>query len=115
VIHLVPVHPRPVGYDPLKLMNLEKSLIRELGEAGDSCWESIINKDVDGLGKSMTTTVRAWKKILPLTVPDQIMDELETKYFPNYPGAITSGSGGGYIMVASDKPVDGAVRVKVRY
>ncbi len=115
VIHLVPVQPRPVGYDPLKLMNLEKSLIRELGEAGDSCWESIINKDVNGLGKSMTTTVRAWKKILPLTVPDQIMDELETKYFPNYPGAITSGSGGGYIMVASDKPVDGAVSVKVRY
>ena len=103
VIHLVPVQPRPVGYDPLKLMNLEKSTIRELGEAGDSCWESIINKDVDGLGKSMTTTVRAWKRILPLTVPDQIMEELETKYFPDYPGAITSGSGGGYIMVASEK------------
>lgn len=115
VIHLVPVHPRPTGYDPLKLMNLEKSTIRELGEAGDSCWESIIRKDVDGLGRSMTTTLRSWKKILPLTVPDHIMDELETKYFPNYPGAITSGSGGGYIMVASDKPVEGAVKIKVRY
>lgn len=115
VIHLVPIQPRPMGYDPLKLMHLEKSLIKELGEAGDSCWESILNKDIDGLGKSMTTTLRSWRKILPLTVPDQVMEELETKYFPNYPGAITSGSGGGYVMVASEKPVEGAIRIKVRY
>ncbi|HBE41771.1 MAG TPA: cytidyltransferase [Bacteroidales bacterium] len=115
VIHLVPIQPRPMGYDPLKLMHLEKSLIKELGEAGDSCWESILNKDIDGLGKSMTTTLRSWRKILPLTVPDQVMEEMETKYFPNYPGAITSGSGGGYVMVASEKPVEGAIRIKVRY
>jgi len=115
VIHLVPVQPRPSGYDPLKLVNLEKSSVRELGEAGDSCWESILKKDVEGLGKSMTTTLRAWKKILPLTVPDHIMNDLETNYFTNYPGAITSGSGGGYIMVASEKPVEGAVKIKVRY
>jgi len=111
----VPVQPRPSGYDPLKLVNLEKSSVRELGEAGDSCWESILKKDVEGLGKSMTTTLRAWKKILPLTVPDHIMNDLETNYFTNYPGAITSGSGGGYIMVASEKPVEGAVKIKVRY
>jgi len=43
------------------------------------------------------------------------MNDLETNYFTNYPGAITSGSGGGYIMVASEKPVEGAVKIKVRY
>jgi hypothetical protein len=115
VIHLVPLEPRPQGYDPLKIMNLEKALIKELGEAGDSCWEAILKKDVNGLGKSMTDTLLAWRKILPFTVPDQVLKELETKYFPNYPGAITSGSGGGYVMVVSEMPVPGAVRIKVRY
>jgi len=115
VIKLIPINPRPAGYDPLKLMNLEKPLIKELAEAGDNCWNSILKKDINGLGKSMTNTLIAWRKILPLTVPDNIMKELETNYFPYYPGAITSGSGGGYIMVASEKPVDGAVRIKVRY
>jgi hypothetical protein len=42
------------------------------------------------------------------------MDELETKYFPNYPGATTSGCGGGYVIVVSEKPVDGAIRIRVR-
>ena len=96
-------------------MNLEKSQIRELGEAGDACWESILRKDVSGLGKSLTNTFLSWKRILPLTVPDRVMKEMETKYISQYPGAITSGSGGGYVIVASDKSVEGAIKIRVRY
>jgi hypothetical protein len=43
------------------------------------------------------------------------MNEMETKYFPNYSGAITSGSGGGYIIVVSDKLVGNAIKIKIRY
>lgn len=115
VIHLVPLEPRPDGYDPLKIMNLKKHFIRDLGESGEMCWESIINKDIVKLGLALTNTLLAWKKILPLTVPDWIMTEMETKYFPNYHGAITSGSGGGYVIVVSEKEIEGAVKIRVRY
>jgi hypothetical protein len=115
VIHLVPLNPRPDGYDPLKEMHLEKQLIRDLGEAGDRCWESILRKDISGLGKSLSDTLISWKKILPLTVPDDIMKEMETIYFSKYPGAITSGCGGGYVIVVSENEVPGEVRIKVKY
>jgi len=115
VIHLVPLKPRPDGYDPLKEMHLEKHFIRDLGDAGDRCWESILKKDISGLGKALSDTLISWKKILPLTVPDDIMKEMETIYFSEYPGAITSGCGGGYIIVASENEVPGEVRIRVRY
>jgi cytidyltransferase-like protein len=115
VLHLVPLEPRPDGYNPLKIMNLEVPLIRELGEAGNACWESILRRDVKGFGESLRNTLLSWKKILPLTVPDWVMKELETKYLNKYPGAITSGSGGGYVIVASDKEVEGSIKIKVRY
>jgi cytidyltransferase-like protein len=115
VLHLVPLEPRPAGYDPLKIMHLEKPLIKELGEAGTLCWESILKKDLSGLGRGMTDTFHSWKKILPLTVPDWVSDVMETKFFPFYAGAITSGSGGGYVIVASEKEVEGAIKIKVRY
>jgi cytidyltransferase-like protein len=115
VLHLVPLEPRPAGYDPLKVMHLEKPLIKELGESGDLTWESILKKDIKGLGKGLTDTFLSWKKILPLTVPDWVMEEMETKYFPNYPGAITSGSGGGYVIVVSEKEIEGAIKIKVRF
>jgi cytidyltransferase-like protein len=115
VLHLVPLEPRPDGYDPLKIMHLEKPLVRELGEAGDLCWTAIQKKDAGLLGKALTDTFLSWKKILPLTVPEWVMKEMETKYLPNYPGAITSGSGGGYVIVVSEKEIEGAIKIKVRY
>ncbi|MDD1698859.1 MAG: adenylyltransferase/cytidyltransferase family protein [Methanoregula sp.] len=115
VIHMVPLEPRPDGYDPLEIMYLENHMIKELGEAGDLCWESILKKDITGLGKALTNTFLSWKKILPLTVPDWVMNEMETKYFPNYPGAITSGAGGGYVVVVSEKDLEGAIKIRVRY
>ena len=115
VLQLIPLDPRPEGYDPLKVKNLNQALVKELGESGDHCWESILKKDVHGLGKSMTRSFLAWKKMLPYTVPDWVMQEMEAKYLPYYPGAITSGSGGGYAMVASEKEIQGAIRIKVKY
>jgi hypothetical protein len=115
VLWLVPLEPRPQGYNPLKIMHLEKPLIKELGESGENCWEAILKKDVPGLGKAVKDTFLSWIKILPLTVPDWVMNEMETKYFPNYAGAITSGSGGGYVIVISDKMVGNAIRIKIRY
>ena len=115
VLQLVPLDPRPEGYDPLKVKNLDRALVRELGDSGDQCWSSIINRDIRGLGKSITRTFLAWRKMLPHTVPDWVIQEMETKYLPCYHGAGTSGSGGGYAMVVSEKKIKGAIRIKVKY
>jgi cytidyltransferase-like protein len=115
VLHLIPLKPRPVGYNPIKEKNLTKENAKELGDAGEQCWQSILKQDAAGLGKSMTKTLLAWKKMLPNTVPDDIMKELERKYIFAYLGANTSGSGGGYVVVASEKEIAGALKVKVRF
>lgn len=115
VLYLVELDPRPIGYDPLAKKDLKIEYIKALGESGMQCWESILKKDVSGLGKSMTQTFRMWQKMLPLVVPEWVLKEMETKYWPDYPGAITSGCGGGYAMIASEKEVPGAIKIKVRY
>jgi hypothetical protein len=88
--------------------------VQELGDAGEQCWKSILRKDAAGLGESMTRTFLAWKKMLPYTVPDCVMKEMEEKYLPCYAGAITSGSGGGYVVVASEQEIAGSLHVTVR-
>lgn len=113
VIHLVPLEPRPIGYDPLKIKDLHLKWIKSLGEAGDLCYESIKKKDIHGLGESMNQTLLMWRKILPLTVPDWAMEIC--KSYRSYPGCITSGSGGGYLIVASEEPVNNAIKIRVKY
>jgi hypothetical protein len=115
VLHLIPLNPRPIGYDPIKEKNLTLEHVKRLATSGEKCWKSILNTDVKGLGEAMKESLLAWKELLPLTVPDWVMKEMETKYFPYYPGAITSGSGGGYVVIASEKEVKDAIKIKVRY
>jgi cytidyltransferase-like protein len=114
VIYLVPLEPRQMGYDPLIEKKLSIDNVKALADASELCWESILRKDVHGLGESMTKTLLAWKKMLPNTVPDHVLNVLEKKYFQNYPGATTSGSGGGYVVVASEKEVHGSLKIIVR-
>jgi cytidyltransferase-like protein len=115
VLHLVPLAPRPDGYDPLLEQHLVVEFVKELGDAGKKCFAGILSKDVKMLGESMTETFYAWKKILPNTVPEWVLEEMESKFIGKFSGAITSGSGGGYAVIASEEPVEGALKVKIRY
>jgi len=113
VLHFIPLEPRPDEYDPLEIKNLEYKWIKQLGESGKYCYASILDFDVKGLGESLRLSLEAWQNILPKTVLESTLIEL--KKFASHPGATFSGSGGGYIMVASDNKIDRAKKIKVRY
>jgi len=118
VIHILPVAPRPEGYNPLETRNLEPEWIARLGQSGKSCYDAIVARDVQALGASMNECMLCWEAILPGTVrhPTLQMDlmPLLEYYQERYAGAMYSGCGGGYLYVASETPVPGAFHIKVR-
>ena len=117
-IYMVPVAPRPAGYDPLEQQNLDPEWIRRLGQTGRDCFDAILAKNAAGLGQSFKDCMLCWDVILPGTVnnPTLSLDLMEIlSYYQNcYYGAMYSGCGGGYIYVVSDEPVSGGFPVKVR-
>jgi hypothetical protein len=118
VVSMVPVAPRPPGYNPLGIKNLEPQWIRRLGQSGKDCYDAILRQDLRALGASMNECMRCWEAILPHVVrhPTVTVDLLGLLgyYQANYPGAMYSGCGGGYLYVVSERPVPGALRVMVR-
>jgi len=118
VIYVLPVAPRPDGYNPLAIKNLDPIWIRRLGQSGRDCYDAIVARDLDGLGASMNDTMRCWEAILPGTVrhPTLTVDlpGILGYYQAHYAGAMYSGCGGGYLYVVSDAPVPGGFHVKIR-
>lgn len=115
VLNFAELQPRPDGYDPLKTQNLDPKIIKRLGDSGKACYDAILKRDVKGLGESMKESLLCWREMMPNTVPDWVLEELEGNYFPKYSGAITSGCGGGYVVFPHEGEVEGAFKVKVRY
>jgi hypothetical protein len=118
VIYMVPVAPRPDGYNPLGVKNLDPQWIRRLGQSGKDCFKAIVDRDVQSLGASMNECMLCWEAILPHIVrhPTLTVDLLGLLryYQEKYCGAMYSGCGGGYMYVVSEKPVPGAFQVTVR-
>ena len=118
VIHLLPVAPRPAGYSPLGKKNLEPEWIARLGRSGKNCFDAIQAKNVGALGAAMNECMKCWEAILPCTLhhPKLTVDlaGLLRAYQALYPGAMYTGCGGGYLLVASLAPVPGAFNLKIR-
>jgi hypothetical protein len=118
ILFVLPVQPRPETYNPLGEKHLGPTWIARLGKTGKDCFAAIQRMDVDALGAAMNECMVCWEKILPHTVchPSLTVDlkGILRVYQRNYSGAMYSGCGGGYLLVASKKPVPGAFQVTVR-
>jgi len=112
VLQLFPLRPRRKGYDPLKVKRLSRKYVEKLGASGEKCWRAILRRDLKRLGESLTESLAAWARLLPLTVDAGAMKALSR--LSGHAGATFSGAGGGYIVAVSDKPVPGAFKIKIR-
>jgi len=118
VCSLVPINQRPAGYSPLDIRNLDPSWIARLGRTGKDCYDAILNTDARRLGAALNDCMRCWEMILPHTVQHPVihldLKAILASFQSRYPGAMYSGCGGGYMIVVSEEPVPGSLRVKVR-
>jgi len=118
VIHVLPIAPRPEGYNPLGEKNLDPNWIARLGQSGKDCYDAICRMDLAALGASLNDCMTCWEKLLPHTVRHPAIQvdlkALLRVYQRQYPGAMYSGCGGGYLFVVSREPVRGALKVTVR-
>jgi hypothetical protein len=118
VLHLIAVEPRPQGYSPLGVQNLDPRWVGRLGRSGARCFDGIVRMDARALGASLNLTMKCWEALLPHVVrhpllrPD-LMPMLGA-YQRQYLGAMYLGCGGGYLVVVSEQPVPGAFHVHVR-
>jgi hypothetical protein len=118
VLHLLPVEPRPEGYSPLGEKNLDPKWVARLGRSGQDCFDAIRRMDLPALGASLNLNMKCWETLLPHVVRHPLLRldlmPLLRAYQRQYAGAMFSGCGGGYLIVASDKPVPGAFHITVR-
>jgi len=118
VLQLVAVNQRPAGYNPLGIRNLDPEWIRRLGVSGNDCYAAVLRRDIRALGDSMNLCMKCWEAILPHTVchPSINIDlkGILADFQSRYAGAMYSGCGGGYLMVAAEEDVAGAFRVRIR-
>jgi hypothetical protein len=118
VLYVLPIQPRPEGYNPLGVKHLEPKWVGRLGQSGKDCFDAIRRMDLAGLGAAMNECMVCWETLLPRVVRHPLVKTdlkgILRVYQSRYAGAMYSGCGGGYLFVVSKEPVPGAFQVTIR-
>lgn len=118
VLHVIAVAPRPLGYNPLGRKQLDPKWVCRLGQTGRDCFEAIRSQDLASLGASFNATMQCWAALLPRVIRHPLIKldlvELLRAYQRRYAGAMYSGCGGGYLLVASAEAPPGSFKVSIR-
>jgi cytidyltransferase-like protein len=113
-LYLVTLGPRTGGYTVVDNSVVNEAGARMLSDAADSCWKSILARDLKGFGKHFRESFEAQVAMFPNMADEGIYQAIE-KYRDKAPGWKLSGAGGGgYLILVSDERVPGAFQIKIR-
>jgi len=113
-LYLVSLGPRYADYDVLSNTTFSRQLAKDLADAADGCWDAIHRQDLVAFGRTLREGFEAQVAMFPNMKNDRV-DSLINEYRDIALGWKLSGAGGGgYLVLVSEKPVQGAVKIVAR-
>lgn len=113
-LYLVTLWPRPDGTDLLTNTDVTKENIEKLASAAESCWDAILNKDLQAFGKGFLNSFEAQICMFPNMVNEKINHVIEQYKDIALGWKLTGAGGGGYLVLISEKEIPNAMKVKIR-
>jgi len=113
-IYLVSLGPRFGDYDVMANTHCNRENAKALADAADGHWQAILDRDIVRFGKTMREVFEAQVALFPNTMNERVAAIID-EYRDSALGWKLSGAGGGgYMVLVSEKPIPGAVRVVAR-
>lgn len=106
--------PREPGLDLLKETHINENNVKALAHAADEVWEALKNKDLKKFAEGFLKSFEAQTKMFPAMVNDRIQTEIAKYENQALAWKLAGAGGGGYLILVSDKPVEGAMRINIR-
>ena len=111
---LVPLGQRAPDFDVLKGKKITSPKVRALAAAAEGCWQGIREMNLREFGRTTRASFEAQSSLFPRMINGAVKDMIR-KYEKKALGWKLSGAGGGgYLVLVSDKPIPGAIGIKIR-
>jgi galactokinase/mevalonate kinase-like predicted kinase len=94
--------------------DFSREKVRRLSGAGESTWQAIKKMDTKELGACVNETSDACHDMIPGYISEEVASVVE-RHRQQYLGVKMMGAGGyGYMMIVSEIPVEGSLKINVR-
>ena len=113
-LYLVTLEPRDMKYDVLDNIKIDTSSAEKLAFAAYKCWDAILSMDIEKFGKYFRESFEAQITMFPNMVDDFILKTIKKYKGDAFGWKLSGAGGGGYLILVSNKPVEGAIQIKIR-
>ena len=113
-LYLVPLGPRYADFDVMADTFFDRAHAKALADATEENWNAILDQDIGKFGSSLRAMFEAQVAMFPSMMNKRVAAVIN-KYRDRALGwKLTGAGGGGYLILASDKPIPHGVRVIAR-
>ena len=113
-LQLVELGPRGSGFDVLADTDITPAKAGALAQAADECWQAILGRDLAGFGRAFRASFEAQVAMFPHMLNDEVQRLIERQRGSALGWKLSGAGGGGYLILVTDRPVEGAMRVLAR-
>ncbi|MBK8024808.1 MAG: adenylyltransferase/cytidyltransferase family protein [Chloroflexi bacterium] len=111
---LIPLGPRHDGYNPLAERLITAEGARALADAADHTWAALLRGDLPAFGAGIRDSFQAQIAMFPYMVNDTILALIDQYRDQALGWKLSGAGGGGYLILVSDRPIEGGLRVQAR-
>lgn len=113
-LYLMPLGPRYADFDVMANTQFDRERAKALADATDENWKATLDQDIVKFGRSLRAMFEAQVAMFPAMLNERVAAVIE-KYRDMALGwKLTGAGGGGYLVLASDKPIPHAMRIVAR-
>jgi cytidyltransferase-like protein len=113
-LYLTPLGQRTADFDVLKGKSITAPKVRALADAADGCWQAIQQMNLPEFGRQMRASFEAQVALFP-QMTNEAVKAMIRRYAKKSLGWKLSGAGGGgYLVLVSQQPIPGAIRLTIR-
>jgi cytidyltransferase-like protein len=113
-LYLITLGPRESGFDVLAKTCINKKNAEALQIASEKCWNSILKMNLKMFGQHFRESFEAQTKMFPNMIFDSIPHIIDKYKHSAYGWKLSGAGGGGYLIFISEKPIKGAMQIKIR-
>ncbi len=113
-IYMVLLWPREENLNLLEETYINKENVKSLTDAAEKVWNALKVKDLNKFAAGFLESFNAQVKMFPTMINEKISTEIDKYKKQSLAWKLAGAGGGGYLILVSEKPISGAMKIKIR-
>lgn len=113
-LYMIMLWPRKQGLNLMVNTAINTENVIRLTEAAENCWQAILKQDFEQFSTAFRESFESQIRMFPNMISTEIQQVIDSYKTQASAWKLAGAGGGGYLVLVSEKPIAGAMKLRIR-